>query len=88
MARPEKVKLSAVIRSAETSPALAAVARNIKSVAASKNSLKNGLPGALLEDFRWIIERAGSGCGASLNTDMEYGLDLEPEMLAQLTGKG
>lgn len=46
-----------------------------------------GQSGGLLESFRRIIERAGSGVSVSLNPGWDYGLDLEPEMVAELMSK-
>jgi hypothetical protein len=40
--------------------------------------------GGLLAEFKWILERTGSGIGVSINPDWPVGIDLEPDMLEQL----
>ena len=40
--------------------------------------------GGLLAEFKWILERTGSGIGISINPDWPVGIDLEPGMLEQL----
>lgn len=43
-----------------------------------------GQSGGILESFRWIVEHAGTGVGISINPGWDFGLDIEPEMVAQL----
>jgi SseB protein N-terminal domain len=43
-----------------------------------------GYEGGLLVDFKWVLERTGSGVGISLNPNWPVGMDLEPEMVQQL----
>lgn len=43
-----------------------------------------GYEGGLLADFRWVIERIGSGIGISMNPGLDTGFDLEAEMLDAL----
>lgn len=40
--------------------------------------------GGLLEHFRWVLGRVGSGISISINPDAEAGIDLDPEMVTQL----
>lgn len=40
--------------------------------------------GGLLAEFKWVLERMGSGFGVSLNPGWEVGLDMEPDMIRQL----
>ena len=40
--------------------------------------------GGLLSEFTWILDRIGGGIAISINPGLEYGLDLEPEMVSQL----
>ena len=42
--------------------------------------------GGLLAEFTWIMEKMGVGFGISLNPDWPVGIDLEPEIVKQLTG--
>ncbi len=44
-----------------------------------------GYDGGLLEDFKWVIEKIGGGYGVVLNPGFEVGLELEANMLEQLT---
>ena len=44
-----------------------------------------GESGGILESFRWIVEHAGTGVGISINPGWDFGLDIEPEMVAQLS---
>ncbi|WP_172597592.1 SseB family protein [Sulfuriflexus mobilis] len=44
-----------------------------------------GQSGGILESFRWIVEHAGTGVGISINPGWDFGLDIEPEMVAQLS---
>ena len=44
-----------------------------------------GFGGGLLSEFKWIIEKIGGGVGIIVNPGMEVGLELEAEMLNQLT---
>ncbi len=43
-----------------------------------------GYDGGLLVEFKWILERTGSGVGISINPGWPVGLELEPEMIRQL----
>ena len=43
-----------------------------------------GYSGGLLTEFKWILEKTGSGHGVALNPGCEVGFDMEPEMLDQL----
>jgi len=43
-----------------------------------------GYEGGLLAEFKWILERTGSGIGISINPDWPVGFDLEPDMIAHL----
>jgi hypothetical protein len=43
-----------------------------------------GYDGGLLAEFKWVLERTGTGIGVSINPDWFLGLDLEPEMIQQL----
>ena len=40
--------------------------------------------GGLLSEFSWILERIGSGIGIAINPGIEFGIDLEADMVAQL----
>jgi hypothetical protein len=46
-----------------------------------------GYGGGLLAEFTWVLERMGSGVGISLNPGWPVGIDMEPQMVAQLAGK-
>jgi len=43
-----------------------------------------GYDGGLLAEFKWVLERTGSGIGISINPNWPVGLDLEPGMIEQL----
>jgi len=43
-----------------------------------------GFDGGLLVEFKWVLERTGTGVGISINPDWPVGMDLEPEMVRQL----
>jgi hypothetical protein len=43
-----------------------------------------GYEGGLLAEFRWVLERTGSGIGVSINPDWPVGMDMAPEMVEQL----
>jgi len=45
---------------------------------------QTGFKGGLLVEFKWVLERTGTGVGVSINPDWPVGMDLEPEMLQQL----
>ena len=45
-----------------------------------------GYDGGLLAEFRWVLERTGSGIGISINPNWPVGIDLEPGMIEQLRG--
>jgi len=40
--------------------------------------------GGLLTEFRWVLERMEPGFGIVINPGDELGLDMEPELVAQL----
>lgn len=40
--------------------------------------------GGLLAEFKWVLEKMGSGHGVTINPGCEVGFDMEPEMLSQL----
>jgi len=44
-----------------------------------------GYEGGLLEDFKWVIGKIGGGYGVILNPGFEVGLELEANMLEQMT---
>jgi len=44
-----------------------------------------GQSGGILESFRWIVEHAGTGVGISINPGWDFGLDIEPEVVARLS---
>jgi hypothetical protein len=44
-----------------------------------------GYDGGLLEDFKWVIEKIGGGYGVILNPGFDVGLELEANMLEQMT---
>ena len=43
-----------------------------------------GYDGGLLAEFKWVLERTGSGIGISINPNWPVGMDLEPAMIEQL----
>ena len=43
-----------------------------------------GYDGGLLAEFKWVLERTGSGIGISINPNWPVGMDFEPEMIEQL----
>ena len=43
-----------------------------------------GYEGGLLTEFKWVLERTGSGVGISINPNWPVGMDMEPEMVQQL----
>jgi hypothetical protein len=43
-----------------------------------------GYDGGLLAEFKWVLERTGSGTAIAINPDRSVGMDLEPEMIEQL----
>jgi hypothetical protein len=43
-----------------------------------------GYDGGLLAEFKWVLERTGSGIGISINPNWPVGMDLEPGMIEQL----
>jgi SseB protein N-terminal domain len=43
-----------------------------------------GYEGGLLVEFKWVLERTGSGVGISLNPTWPVGMDLEAEMIQHL----
>lgn len=40
--------------------------------------------GGLLADFKWVLEKMGAGFGIVINPGDDLGIDLEPELVAQL----
>ncbi len=40
--------------------------------------------GGLLTEFKWVLEKMGTGHGITINPGCEVGFDMEPEMLSQL----
>ena len=40
--------------------------------------------GGLLSEFSWILDRIGSGVAISINPGIEFGIDLESDMVMQL----
>lgn len=40
--------------------------------------------GGLLTDFKWVLEKMGSGFGIVINPGDDLGIDLEPELVQQL----
>ena len=47
-----------------------------------------GYTGGLLAEFKWILERVGSGYGVALNPGWSVGIDMGPEMIDQMAGRG
>ncbi len=43
-----------------------------------------GFAGGLLTEFKWVLEKMGTGHGIALNPGCEVGFDMEPEMLSRL----
>jgi hypothetical protein len=43
-----------------------------------------GFGGGLLADFTWVLERIDAGAGVTINPGWDVGIDLEPEVVAQL----
>ena len=41
--------------------------------------------GGLLAEFGWVLERVGSGVGIAINPGWEFGMDLDPDTVEQLT---
>jgi hypothetical protein len=35
-------------------------------------------------EFKWVLEKTGSGVGISINPDWPVGIDMEPEMVQRL----
>jgi hypothetical protein len=46
-----------------------------------------GYTGGLLAEFKWILERVGSGYGVALNPGWSVGIDMGPEMIDQMAGR-
>jgi hypothetical protein len=44
-----------------------------------------GYGGGLLADFKWILEKVGTGLAISLNPNWPAGIDMEPGMVEQLS---
>jgi hypothetical protein len=43
-----------------------------------------GYEGGLLVEFKWVLEKTGSGVGISINPNWPVGMDMEPAMVKQL----
>jgi hypothetical protein len=43
-----------------------------------------GYEGGLLAEFKWVLEKTGSGIGIILNPGYDLGMEMEPEMVQQL----
>lgn len=43
--------------------------------------------GGLLAEFKWILERVGSGYGVALNPGWSVGIDMGPELIDQMAGR-
>ena len=43
-----------------------------------------GFTGGILESFKWVLERMGTGYGIALNPGSEVGFDMEPETVDEL----
>jgi hypothetical protein len=43
-----------------------------------------GFTGGILESFRWVLERMGTGYGIALNPGSDVGFDMEPETVTEL----
>src|SRR5512135_799801 len=43
-----------------------------------------GYGGGLLAEFKWVLEKMGSGYGIAINPGWEVGFDMEPEMVEQI----
>jgi hypothetical protein len=43
-----------------------------------------GYGGGLLVEFKWILEKMGTGYAIALNPGSELGFDMEPQMVGQL----
>ena len=43
-----------------------------------------GFTGGILESFKWVLERMGTGYGIALNPGSEVGFDMEPETVTEL----
>lgn len=41
--------------------------------------------GGILEDFRWVLDKMGTGYGIVLNPGCEVGFDLAPEMVQKIS---
>ena len=44
-----------------------------------------GYGGGLLAEFKWVLEKVGTGIAISINPDSELGIDLEAGMVEQMT---
>lgn len=40
--------------------------------------------GGLLTEFKWVLEKVGTGHSIALNPGCEVGFDMEPDMLSQI----
>ncbi len=47
-----------------------------------------GYEGGLLVEFKWVLERMGTGYGIALNPGWDVGIDMEPSMVEQLAHTG
>lgn len=43
--------------------------------------------GGLLAEFTWILERIGSGFGVAINPGWSVGIDMDPDLIEQITGR-
>ncbi len=43
-----------------------------------------GFEGGILEQFKWVLERMGTGYGIALNPGSDLGFDMEPETVEEL----
>ena len=46
-----------------------------------------GFTGGILAEFKWILERVGSGFGVAINPGWPVGIDMAPEMVEQMKGR-
>lgn len=46
-----------------------------------------GYTGGLLAEFKWILERMGSGYGVAINPGWSVGIDMDPDMVDQMVGR-
>ncbi|MBI5462157.1 MAG: SseB family protein [Gammaproteobacteria bacterium] len=46
-----------------------------------------GYTGGLLTEFKWVLERMGSGYGVAVNPGWSVGIDMDPDMIDQMVGR-